>query len=69
MAITPRSTTTRCNNRNILDEVYVQEEVTKLLLGSYDLKWLQLGLEIVILGLGGDEKDVNEVSIHAWICV
>lgn len=69
LAITPRSTTRSDNNRNILDEVYVQEEVTKLLLGSYDLKWLQLGLEIVILGLGGDEKDVNEVSIRAWICV
>ena len=65
LAITPRSTTRSDNNRNILDEVYVQEEVTKLLLGSYDLKWLQLGLEIVILGLGGDENDVSQVSIDA----
>jgi len=47
LAITPRS------NRNILDEVYVQEQLTKLLL-SYTPRWLQLGLGVV-LALNDDQ--------------
>ena len=41
LAITPRST------RNVLDEVYVREQLTKLLL-SFTPRWLQLGLEILL---------------------
>lgn len=41
LAITPRS------NRNVLDEVYVREQLTKLLL-SFTPRWLQLGLEILL---------------------
>ena len=42
LAITPRST------RNVLDEVYVREQLTKLLL-SYTPRWLHLGL-VILLG-------------------
>ena len=48
LAITPRS------NRNVLDEVYVQEQLTKLLL-SYTPRWLQLGLGVV-LAMNYDES-------------
>ena len=41
LAITPRG------GRNILDEVYIQEKLSSLLL-SYTSRWLQLGLEVVL---------------------
>ena len=52
LAITPRSdeghlATTPGSDRNILDEVHVREQLTKLLL-SYTPRWLQLGLGIVL---------------------
>ena len=53
LAITPRS------NRNVLDEVYVQEQLTKLLL-SYTPRWLQLGLGIV---LALDDDQFVKVSL------
>ncbi|KAL7442086.1 hypothetical protein ACHAXM_008219 [Skeletonema potamos] len=48
LAITPRA------GRNILDEVYVQEQLSALLL-SYTPRWLQLGLDVVLAHYG-DEK-------------
>eukprot|EP00984_Skeletonema_dohrnii_P031823 scaffold24849_cov104-Skeletonema_dohrnii-CCMP3373.AAC.2 len=50
LAITPRA------GRNILDEVYVQEQLSTLLL-SYTPRWLQLGLEVV-LAHHGDQRRV-----------
>jgi hypothetical protein len=52
LAITPRSdeghlAITPGSDRNILDEVHVREQLTKLLL-SYTPRWLQLGLGIVL---------------------
>ncbi len=48
LAITPRA------GRNILDEVYVQEQLSTLLL-SYTPRWLQLGLHVV-LAHHGDQR-------------
>lgn len=48
LAITPRA------GRNILDEVYVQEQLSTLLL-SYTPRWLQLGLHVV-LAYHGDQR-------------
>lgn len=48
LAITPRA------GRNILDEVYVQEQLSSLLL-SYTPRWLQLGLDVV-LAHHGDQQ-------------
>jgi len=58
LAITPRS------NRNVLDEVYVQEQLTKLLL-SYTPRWLQLGLGVV---LALDDDQFIKVSLSCYIC-
>jgi len=58
LAITPRS------NRNVLDEVYVQEQLTKLLL-SYTPRWLQLGLGVV---LALDDDQFVKVSLPCYIC-
>ena len=57
LAITPRS------NRNVLDEVYVQEQLTKLLL-SYTPRWLQLGLGVV-LAMNYDES----IKVSLYVCV
>jgi len=48
LAITPRA------GRNILDEVFVQEQLSTLLL-SYTPRWLQLGLHVV-LAHHGDQR-------------
>ena len=58
LAITPRS------DRNVLDEVYVQEQLTELLL-SYTPRWLQLGLGVV-LALNDDQ--FVKVCLPCYIC-
>jgi hypothetical protein len=64
LAITPRSdeghlATTPGSDRNILDEVHVREQLTKLLL-SYTPRWLQLGLGIVLAMNGSELSRVSE---------
>ncbi|KAL7542496.1 hypothetical protein ACHAXR_011827 [Thalassiosira sp. AJA248-18] len=50
------------SSRNILDEVHVQEQLTKLLL-SYTPRWLQLGLGIVLsMNDDGTFKMTNEMT-------
>ncbi len=52
LALTPKST------RRILEEVYMREELTRLLL-LYAPRWLQLGLGVV---LGTDDNWSFEIS-------
>jgi hypothetical protein len=64
LAIVPPRT-----DRFILDEVYVQEQLTKLLL-SYTPRWLQLGLGIVLaLNNGGQIIQVSLQHFYNSLCI
>jgi abnormal spindle-like microcephaly-associated protein len=56
LAITPRE-----DRRNILDEVYVQEQLSTLLL-SYTPRWLQLGLNVVLTPYGDNRFQSNDMT-------